>query len=338
MGRAHYIVRVGNEGLSPKVSETTPNHWHYLSAQNLWGFPKRLKNVNVRAKFEADMQSPRDTVYIWFLCNGSVGGRGRFVQVAIGRRRSARGPIANGNPSIPAAMMAGLQQDFDHWFEWQPVSSSAAFHNQLRQIPVPVPHYIPTLRRVTPEHVSFPAFQALINAEQRRVSAAHGGDVPPQTAIQTAPPAAVRPVISQIPQVPEQPVRKPFPPPPPPTPSTSTTSRPAPRAIEIELENIRAEAIDPHGPGHIYLIHQEGSSSYKIGMSLDPAVRLRTLQTGNPKLLSLVTTRAVEDMRSAEVRLHRRFEGRRVETQTVREWFDFGGVLSEVLEVLEGVR
>ena len=305
MVRAHYIVRVGNDGLSRTVNENAPNHWYYLSPQHLWGFPTRLKQVNVRAKFEAEMKDSRVTVFIWFLCN-SVGGPGRFVQVGIAKHRSVRGPVANAECPIPPDMMAGLRQGFDHWFEWRPVSSDAAFHNQLRQIPVPLPHYIPTLRYIKSDHTSFPAFQALIDGEVRRVKAVRAGQ--PEVAVQTAPPAADR--QGTLPTSRQN--------------AATVTARTTRRVIEVDLENIRRENVDPHAPGHVYLIRMEGTSFHKIGMSLDPEIRLRTLQTGNPQPLSIVNRRAVQDMRSAELSLHRQFETQRVPNPNVREWFDFG--------------
>ena len=33
-------------------------------------------------------------------------------------------------------MMARLQQEFDHWFEWRPVTPDAAFQDRVRQLPI----------------------------------------------------------------------------------------------------------------------------------------------------------------------------------------------------------
>lgn len=284
MARAHYIVRVGNVGIAKTTSERAPNHWHYLSPQYLWGLPKAMPHVKVRAKFEADIENPRVVACIWFLCNGH-GGPGHFVQVGIGRRHLGHGPVGNGNLPIPEDMMARLQQGFDHWFEWQPISSDAAFQDRLRQLPIPHPPYIPTLRHVTEEHPSFPLFQDLIDIEEQHTAA-----------VTTALPAAI----------------------------------PSPPAIEIDMENIRREQTEPHSQGYIYLIHMENTTFYKIGMSLDPEIRMRTLQTGNPHPLYLLNTQAVQDMRSAEVDLHRKFETQRVPNLSVREWFDLGHETGEV--------
>lgn len=279
MARAHYIVRVGNEGVAKKISTAAPNHWHYLSPQHLWGLPRGMTHVNVRAKFKADIEDPHVTAYIWFLCN-SHDGPGHFVAVGIGRRHLGQGPVGNGNLPIPDDMMARLQQGFDHWFEWEPVTPDAAFQEQVHRLPVPLPHFIPTLRHVTAEHQSFPLFQALIDGEEHRA-------------------AAIRTTVL--------PAAAPTPPP----------------AIEVDLENIRREQTEPHSRGEVYLIHMEGTTFYKIGMSLDPQIRLRTLQTGNPYPLQILHTQAVQDMRSAETSLHRQFEAQRVLNLNAREWFDF---------------
>jgi len=170
MARAHYIIRVGNEGIAKKISTSALNHWHYLSPQHLWGLPRSMTHVKVRAKFEADIENPQVTAYIWFLCNGH-GGPGHFVEVGIGRRHLGQGPVGNGTLPIPEDMMARLQQGFDHWFEWQPLTANAAFQDQLHQLPIPLPHFIPTLRHVTAEHQSFPLFQALIDGEEHRAAA-----------------------------------------------------------------------------------------------------------------------------------------------------------------------
>lgn len=184
--------------------------------------------------------------------------------------------------------MARLQQGFDHWFEWRPIApeSDPAFQDRLRQLPIPHPPYIPTLRRVTAEHPSFPLFQDLIDAEEQQTAA-----VAPPAAVTTASPVLV------------------------------PTTPPAP---EVDLEYMRREQIEPHSQGYVYLIHMENTNFYKIGMSLDPEIRLRTLQTGNPHPLYLLNTQAVQDMRSAEMSLHRQFESRRVPNLNVREWFDLG--------------
>lgn len=286
--RAHYIVRVGNEGVATTVSTRSLNHWHYLSPQRLWGLPKSMTHVKVRAELEANMEKAQVTVYVWFLCNG-YGGPGHFVQVGIATRRVRQGPVENGTLPIPAETMTRLRQGFNHWFEWRPVTSDVAFLDRVRQLPAPKPTFIPTLRRVTADHPSFPLFQGLID----------------NIGVQQAAAAA-------------------------------TTTIPA--TLARELENIRRERAEPHSPGYLYLIHMGSTTFYKIGMSLDPEIRLHTLQTGNPQPLHLLTTQAVQDMRSAEMGLHRQFESQRVPNPNVREWFDLGDRTDEVQKAFVTVR
>ena len=297
MARAHYIVRVGNAGLAATVSESAPNHWHYLSPQHIWGFPKTMTTVKVRAAFEADVENPGVTAYVWFLCNGH-GGPGHFVQVGIGGRHLGNGPVGDGNGDgnrrIPADMMVRLQQGFDHWFEWRLVSTNSAFQHRIRQLPIPHPPYIPALRRVTESHQSFPLFQDLIDIADQQAAAAAAASV-----ITAVLPAAIEPTSS-------------------------------PANTEVDLDNIRREQTEPHSEGYVYLIRMENTTFYKIGMSLDPEIRLRTLQTGNPHQLILINRQDVRDMRSAEMHLHRRFERRRVPNVYVREWFDLEEGTGEV--------
>ena len=312
MARAHYIVRVGNEGIATTISPSAPNHWHYLSPQHLWGFPRGMKHVNVRAAFEADIENPRVTTYIWFLCNGH-GGPGHFVEMGIGRRYLGQGPVGNSALPIPEDMMARLQEGFDHWFTWEPLNPNAAFRAQVRQLPIPQPAYIPTLRRTTADHQSFPRFQDLIDSEEQQAAAITGAlpaAVPQLPAAVPQLPAAVPQLPAAVPQLP--------------------ATAPTFSAIEDDLENIRLEQKEPHSQGYVYLIHMEGTPFCKIGMSLDPQIRLRTLQTGNPHSLLLIRTQAVQDMRSAEASLHRQFETQRVPNLNVREWFDFANGTGDV--------
>ena len=279
-----------------------PNHWHYLSPQRLWGFPRTLPHVKVRSEFMSNIEDPLTTTYIWFLCNGH-GGPGHFVQVGTGIPHSGNGPAADGDRTIPNEVMTRLQEGFDHWFNWQPVSFDATFQDELQKIPAPVPTFIQTLRRVAPGHSSLPAFEALLRSEEQRhlrqrplagrsdFDAAIDGEEQEQEEISGA----------------------------------SALSDADMMTYETDVQNLRREQQEPSSQGFVYLIHMEGTSFYKIGMSLDPRIRLQTLQTGNPHILSIRHTRAVSDMRLAETSLHDRFASQRVTNVHATEWFDFGG-------------
>ncbi|KAL8981903.1 MAG: hypothetical protein Q9205_003441 [Flavoplaca limonia] len=296
MPRSHYIIRVGNQRFAQSSSPQVTNHWHYLSPQHLWGFPKAMTVVKVRSQFMADIANPDVTAYIWFLCNSHGGQPGRFVQLALGTRHLGQGPVATGNPPIPDNVMTRLRDGFDHWFNWQPVPLDAGLQKRLDEIPAPTPTYIPTLRRVAPEHASFQTFEALVDDIDDNVA-------PQMPALQMTVPQvlATQPVL-------------------PPTAET----------IEVDLENLRREQMQPSSRGFVYLIHMTGTTYYKIGMSLDPEIRLRTLQTGNPYVLNIMITQYVSDMRSAETSLHQRHEAQRVLNLNAKEWFDFRGGIDEV--------
>ena len=313
IARAHYIIRVGNEGFAQRISDSAPNHWHYLSPQHLWGFPKGMTHVNVRSQFEADIANPRVTPYIWFLCNGHDG-PGHFVQAAIGRPYVRHGPAENGPIPIPTYVMARLQEGFDHWFEWEPVSLSAAFQDRVRGLDIPRPTYVPTLRHVKTNHSHFATFEDLVNSPGGQAAPAvtpHAYQAPQSPVIQA----------SQAPQSPVIQASQ--------APAVQSSKAPAIRlpasapSTKVDLENVLREHTDPHGEGYVYLIQMSRTSFLKIGMSLEPDVRLRTLQTGNPYPLRLVKSWAVSDMLTVEASLHRLFEARKVENESVREWFDF---------------
>ena len=275
-----------------------PNHWHYLSPQRLWGFPKAMPHVKVRAEFMSNIQDPSVTAYIWFLCNGH-GGPGHFVQVGIGAPHVGNGPVEDGDRPIPRDVMVRLQDGFDHWFNWRPVSFDEGFQEELRRIPAPVPTFIPTLRRVTPGHSSLPAFEALLDGEDQRHLRQR----------------AVLDTLAQQPQA-----------------TFEAAANPANEAMAVEkdMANFRRETTNPNSEGFVYLIHMQGTAYHKIGMSLDPQLRLRTLQTGNPHLLQVLVIQSVQNMRSAEASLHRLFERQRVPNVHATEWFDFGSGTNEV--------
>ena len=300
MRRAHYIIRVGfgAEDLAPNSVDDTGNQWFFLLGQNLGGFPRDLPQTEPLTQFEADLDNPHVSVYVYFLSSWNNVTMKRFIEAGIARRNLGNGPnpkaVVKGNIPVPMEMTMRLQQNFGHWFDWDPVDGGE-FRKRVRALQGPPPSYSSMLQHVTAGHDSFKLFEGLF-----------GYQVESHTTI--APPASLLP---------------------PTLPSTLPPNDPP--LVQHDLENEVCEHSNPHGNGYIYLIHMCGTPFLKIGMSLDPETRLRTLQTGNPCLLQIINTWAVGDMRTVELSLHQQFAAKRVENESVREWFDFS------LETASGV-
>jgi hypothetical protein len=81
--------------------------------------------------------------------------------------------------------------------------------------------------------------------------------------------------------------------------------------------------------GWLYFIGESGLTSFvKIGFTkYPPAVRLKQLQTGNPRKLMLLYYRKFPDVMDVESRLHERFDEDRVEG----EWFRLSKALRDYL-------
>lgn len=76
---------------------------------------------------------------------------------------------------------------------------------------------------------------------------------------------------------------------------------------------------DPDKQGYVYLIHCDGSTYYKIGITYNsPVQRMKELQTGCPYKLTMVMAFAVVNPEAEEYRLHEQF----IERRTTGEWFD----------------
>ena len=71
-------------------------------------------------------------------------------------------------------------------------------------------------------------------------------------------------------------------------------------------------------PTHVYLMNQEESHMYKIGVTNNVSKRLSSIQTSNPNPVSLVFAGKVENPRKLEKELHRHFKSQ----QITREWFE----------------
>ena len=296
MRRAHYIIRVsfGVENVAPYSADDTANQWFFLLGQNLGGFPRDLPQTEPLTQFEADLDDPHVSVYVYFITSWNNVIQKRFIDAGIARRNIGNGPnpkaVVKGNISVPTEMTMRLRQNFDHWFNWDPVDGGE-FRERVRALQGPPPSYSSMLQHVTGGHDSFKLFEGLF-----------GHQVESHTTI--APPASSLP-----PTLPPN----------------------DPPLMQRDLENEVREHKNPHSKGYIYLIHMCGTQFLKIGMSLDPETRLHTLQTGNPCLLQIINTWAVGDMRTVEMSLHQQFAAKRVENESVREWFDFS------LETASGV-
>lgn len=92
-----------------------------------------------------------------------------------------------------------------------------------------------------------------------------------------------------------------------------------PLAMEFEQETKVPDAIF-EACGYVYLFRD--STAHKIGSSIDPAYRLLSLQTGNPRTIVLVHQIITDDPKGIEAYWHRRFADRRRITAGGTEWFD----------------
>lgn len=95
-----------------------------------------------------------------------------------------------------------------------------------------------------------------------------------------------------------------------------------------------------HRPGYIYLIHQQGTDRYKIGLTSSPEKRLKQLQTGSSDRLTFTHLIQVPDMSQTELSLHRLYARQRIRADG--EWFKFAnheiaGVIRS-MDVCQSVR
>ena len=91
--------------------------------------------------------------------------------------------------------------------------------------------------------------------------------------------------------------------------------RPAP--VEVKLKSEFCDSISCVKP-HVYILKQDGTNTFKIGFSQTSVqARLKTLQTGNPKLLTIVAM--FHGSQQDEQALHRVHK----EHRQKGEWFAF---------------
>ena len=81
--------------------------------------------------------------------------------------------------------------------------------------------------------------------------------------------------------------------------------------------------------GYVYLIKDAVEQSYKIGRTKNLVTRMRSLKTGNPNPIELVSYAVCNDTLKIEKRLHSMFEYRR---RKRKEWFDLD------LQEIEGLK
>ena len=86
---------------------------------------------------------------------------------------------------------------------------------------------------------------------------------------------------------------------------------------------------NPTTPTMVYIIGEPGSDVLKIGISSDPARRLRDVRISNPYDVKVLWERSVEHARRVERNVHLALVGVRIRG----EWFRVS--LAEAIEVIE---
>lgn len=79
----------------------------------------------------------------------------------------------------------------------------------------------------------------------------------------------------------------------------------------------------------VYLIQQQNSNLYKIGVSRNPKKRIDTLQTSNPETLILIKQFKTKHSFRLENYLHKRYTDKNVQL----EWFELDKVDLENFEI-----
>jgi hypothetical protein len=96
------------------------------------------------------------------------------------------------------------------------------------------------------------------------------------------------------------------------------------------------ERIDPAQiKTHVYFIHEDSEGDpIKIGIAKNPHRRMRTLQTGNSKALTLMGY--IKGTRSDETKIHQRFANTRIirKDRSKGEWFESTPELLALIEEL----
>ena len=87
----------------------------------------------------------------------------------------------------------------------------------------------------------------------------------------------------------------------------------------VEMSGIGGHLPDkaPPKPGFVYLIKHSEKPLYKIGITVNPEVRIKGFNSGLPFTVEEICTIATDDMRKMELNLHNKYLDKRVNG----EWF-----------------
>lgn len=84
--------------------------------------------------------------------------------------------------------------------------------------------------------------------------------------------------------------------------------------------------------GYVYIFNALGTCRFKIGKSVDPSSRLKSLQTGSPLKIRYVYAGFVEEMSDVELTIHSMFSGKRI----IGEWFDLdSNDIKEIISIIQ---
>jgi len=84
--------------------------------------------------------------------------------------------------------------------------------------------------------------------------------------------------------------------------------------------------------GYVYFIQNGNEDIIKIGWSIDPLSRLKTLQTGSPHPLLIIAVQSASD-RSLEHFLHKKFKKQHIKG----EWFTYGKELKNYIKTAPNI-
>lgn len=86
------------------------------------------------------------------------------------------------------------------------------------------------------------------------------------------------------------------------------------------------------GSGYVYLVRQNYTDYYKIGVSTNPKSRIQSLSTASPSGVTAISIVEVHDHYSVEYELHQYYAHKRLNG----EWFEFAP--SEIVQVIRHIQ